>query len=144
MATLVQPRAQSLILINAVTALAAYVGAKLNLFSNNITPTPANVLADFTACIFSGYAPKTVTWSPGFFDANGVAVSSSGELLFQQSGATGDFCYGAYLTDSAGAVLLASGVLDVAPFTFVNNGDTLPLLVKLDVDAGLLSISPVP
>ena len=131
MSAIVFPKSEGLVIVNAIVALAAFVGAKLHLFSNNITPTPSNVLADFTECVYSGYAAQTVTWSPAFYDINGVPVSSGGEVLFAQSGATGDFCYGAFLTDSAGTHLLWAGNLDSPPFTFVNTGDTLPLVIKM-------------
>lgn len=141
---LVFPLAGALDAVDLLTGSTDFTGAKLGLYSNDLSPTPGNVLADFTPCIYSGYAAKTVTWSPAFYDGNGVAVSSSGELLFAQSGATNDQCYGAFLTDSAGTKLLASGRLDDTPFSFNGNGVTLPLLLKLDVNGGLLSVSPVP
>jgi hypothetical protein len=138
MSALVMPKSRVLTDLNAKTALAAYATAKLNLYSNNLTPTPLNVLADFTPCVFSGYAPAVLTWSPAFYDGDGNAVSSGGETLFTQTGATPDFCYGAFLTDNAGAVLLWSARLDVAPFNFVVSGDTLPLVVLMGLIAGKL------
>lgn len=144
MSALVYPSAQALALVTGIVGAVPWSTAKIALFNNNFTPSKSSVLADFTPAVYSGYAPKSITWSAAFFDSNGVPVSSSGELLFQQAGATGDNVYGAYITDAAGAVLLASGRLDLAPFLFVNNGDTLPLLLKYDLQAGILSVSPVP
>jgi hypothetical protein len=144
MSVLVVPRAQQLSLISTIVGATPYHLGVLHLFNNNIVPNQFNVLADFIPAVYSGYTPLAVTWSPAFFDLNGVPVSSSGELLFSQSGSTGDVVYGAYLTDAGGGTLLASGLIDGGPFNFVNNGDTLPLLIKLDVNGGLLSVSPVP
>lgn len=137
MSAIVLPKARDLVDLNAKTALAAYATAKLQLFNNNLNPTPLNVLADFTPCVYSGYAPVTLTWSPAFYEGL-VPVSSAGQTLFAQSGATGDLCYGAYLTDAAGAVLLGSARLDVSPFAFVSTGDTLPLVTMLQLLGGIL------
>jgi hypothetical protein len=144
MAAIVFPKSEGLTVVNAIVTLAAFVGAKLHLFSNNMTPTANNVLADFTECVYSGYAPATIVWSGAFYDINGIAVSSGGESLFAQVGATGDFCYGAFLTDSAGTHLLWAGNLDSPPFTFVSTGDTLPLVIKMGALLGTLDQAPVP
>jgi hypothetical protein len=141
---LVFPVAQQLTLINAIVALAAYVGAKLHLYSNNFVPSEDNVLADFTEVIATGYVAEALTWSAGFIDINGNAVSSPGEKIFTAGGIVTDMCYGVYITDAASAVLLASGPIDGAPFGFPAGGATLPLTVKLAANGGLTAISPVP
>lgn len=144
MGVLIFPRSAGIDILTAMIGAVPYSTAKLHLFSNNIVPTANSVIADFTPPVYSGYAPKAVTWSTPFIDTNQVAVSSSGELLYAQAGVVGDVVYGAYLTDTAGTGLLAAGVIDDGPFNFVNNGDVLPLLTKLDSTGGLLSVSPVP
>jgi hypothetical protein len=140
----VYPKARPLADLNALVALAIYVGAKLHLYSNDLTPTPANVLADFTEVVASGVVAQTITWSPAFYDVNTLAVSSGGEKLYTQTGGTGDVCYGVFLTDTAGAVLLWSARLDAPPFNFALAGDTLPLTIKMGLDFGLVATSPVP
>lgn len=139
MSAWIEPKTEQLALVNAKVALASYVGAKLHLFSNNISPTPNNVLADFIECIFTGYAAASVTWSAAFYDQNGIAVSSGGALLFVQSAVTvGDNCYGAYLTDTAGAVLLGAARLDSPPFPFNAANKALELAMQLAAAGGVL------
>jgi hypothetical protein len=139
MSALYQPPAQQLTIVNAIVALTAYVGAKLHLFNNNIPVNPLPPIGSFIEPVFSGYSAKTVTWSAGFFDENGNAVSSAGESLFIQTGATGDVCYGAFLTDSAGTLLLGAALLDPpVPFPFVNQNDALALSLKLGLNLGTL------
>lgn len=139
MSAWVEPKAEKLALVNAKVLLASFVGAKLHLYSNNYVPTPDSVLADFTECIFTGYAAKTVTWSPAFYDQNGIAVSSGGALLFIQSAATvGDSAWGAYLTDTAGATLLGSARLDAPPYNFAAANDALELALQVAADGGVL------
>lgn len=144
MSALVVPKPQNLTDLDAKMALADYVGAKLHLFSNNVNPTPLNVLADFTEVIASGVVAEVVTWTAAFFDANGVAVSSTGQKLFIQTGATNDSCFGVYLTNGAGTKLLAAARLDVAPFNFVGIGTTLPLLLNAAQVGGNLIVPPGP
>jgi hypothetical protein len=141
---IVFPVLEQLTVLNAMVTLAAWVGAKLHLFSNNLVPTENNLLADFTSCVFSGYAPQTVTWSAAFLDGAGNATSSGGELLFADTGATPDVCYGFFLTDAANAVLLAAGSIDGAPFGFSASGITLPLTIKIGLGIGLTAVSPTP
>lgn len=121
-----------------------FTGAKLHLYSNDLTPSPTTVVGDFTECIFTGYAAASLVWSAPFYDVHGVAVSTPGEKLFAQTGATGDTCFGAYVTDTAGTKLLAAGRLADAPFTFAASGDALPINVKVGLDQGVIVTSVVP
>jgi len=138
------PVAESLVIVNAVVALTTWATAKLHLYSNNLVPNENSVLADFTECVYSGYAAQTITWSSGFIDAQGNACASSGEKIFTDTGATPDLCYGVYITDSGGTVLLASGAIDNAPFGFSGSGVTLPLLIKVNATGGITAIAPTP
>jgi hypothetical protein len=138
------PVALQLAELDALVGGADFTGAKLHLFKNNLTPTPNTLLADFTPADYSGYAAKTVTWSDAYFDSNDDAIVSGGEHLFAQTGATGNDIYGAYLTDSAGTKLLRSARLPDAPYPLDGAGDVLPVLVKIGLMDGLISVSPEP
>lgn len=144
MSVTVTPKAQELLLMTAMTGLAAYTGAKLHLYKNNITPTVNTVLADFTEADYTGYAAQTVTWSPAYFDLARQAVSNGGLKLFTQTGATGNDIFGCYLTDTAGTGLLWSSRLDDAPFSLVVNGDTLPIAVVMGLLSGIITVVPGP
>lgn len=136
--------AEQVAIVNAIVALPAWATAKLHLYSNNLVPNEGNVLTDFTECVYSGYAAQAITWSPAFLDAEGNACSSFGEHIFTQTGATPDICYGFYITDTASAVLLASGAIDGAPFGFSAVGTTLPLVGKIDSNGGISQIASTP
>ncbi len=61
----------------------------VHLFKNNIVPTPANVLADFTEVVvgdFPGYAPQAIvlTGTP-FLNGGGNAEQIFSDALFQPS-----------------------------------------------------------
>lgn len=144
MSSIVIPPAQLLAEVALKVLEADYVGAKLHLYSNDMTPTPASVLGDFTECVFSGYSAKTVVWSAAFYDENNVPASSGGEALFTMSGATPDVAYGAFLTDTAGTKLLWSARLDTPPFSFVKTGDTLAVSNKMGLTTGTLARDPGP
>lgn len=139
------PRAQDLADLTAKILLADYVGAKLHLYSNDFTPSVDTILADFTECIYTGYAAIAVTWSAPFYDQNNIPVSSIGELLFVQTGIVAtDNCFGVFLTNAAGAKLLWSARLDAPPFNFNRNGDALPITAQMGIDDGtvLQSVGP--
>lgn len=145
MSVLAVPVAQAIIDLNAkVVALSPYDGAKLHLYSNDFTPDELTVLADFTEVVASGVVAQTCVWSAAFLDANDIATSTAGEKLYVQSGATGDTCFGCYLTNTAGTVLLASARLDDAPFNFTAIGDALPLTIKLTMPGGIAAETPIP
>lgn len=138
------PPSQELALVDLMTGSTAYATAKLHLFKNDIVPNPDTELADLTPCDFSGYAAQTVTWSDAFRDADGTPISSGGEKLFIQTGATGNDVYGFYLTDSGGTTLLRSGRFADAPYPLVDAGDSLPVNVKVSLLEGLVDVAPTP
>lgn len=138
------PKAGPLDMLALVIAGADFTAAKLHLFSNDITPNENTLLTDFVECVFTGYAAASLTWSAPFFDANGVPVSTPGEKLFVQTGATGDTCYGGYITNTAGTKLLAAGRITDAPFPFVVSGNALPITVKVGLGIGSIDPPPVP
>lgn len=141
MSAWVEPKTEKLALVNAKVALASFVGAKLHLFSNNFSPSEDSILADFTEVAYTGYAAQTVTWSAAFYDQNGEPVSSGGALLFIQTAVTvTGIAYGAYLTDTAGAVLLGAGRLDNAPFGFSGANVALELAIQVAAKNGVLTV----
>lgn len=145
MGVLAVPTQQSMDDLTAKIALTDYVGAKLHLYSNDLTPDANTLLTDFTEAVFDGYAAKTVTWSAVFIDENGVPTSSGGELLFSQTGiVTTDNVFGAYLTDTAGTTLLGSFRLDDPPFAFDAAGKALTVTIKLTNAAGIGGETPIP
>jgi hypothetical protein len=117
----------------------------VHLYTNNLVPTKANVLADFTELTnieVPGYAAKSANWWAGVpFRRNDGQWEDPSSLADPSFIATGpppapQIVYGIYLTDSTDAILLGSGAF-VAPFTFSLTGDgfTLPgnpLLTQLD------------
>lgn len=91
-----------------------YDGAKVHLFTNNITPSEATVLADLTEATFPGYTTGGVaitTWGAAYLDVDGNAIVDGNEVQFQPSDdTTPETAYGWYLTDGGGTDLLAVGI----------------------------------
>jgi hypothetical protein len=145
MSQLVRPNAGTKALIEAIAALTDYVDAKMHLFSNDFTPNADTVLGDFTEVVATGVAPQTITWSDGFYDANGIPVVSTGEVLFLQTAITDtDVAFGVYVTNTAGDKLLWSARLDNAPFAFNEAGKALPVSGKMSVPGGVVDQLDVP
>jgi hypothetical protein len=98
-----------------------------HLYTNNLTPTLATVLGDFTEAAWTSYAVATRTWTD--FATNGVAAHNGYALatpiaFLNTSGATVN-PYGYYVTDTGDAILLACARFDGPPSPIVNGGSLL-------------------
>lgn len=86
-------------------------GARLRLYKSALTPTPAKVLADFTAieADFDTYAIKTL--DPNFAAAiqiqSGQYRSLSAVQTYNSPTTTGNTLYGWFIDDNAGALICA-------------------------------------
>lgn len=125
-----------------ITAIMAQLGTaatglvKLHLYTNNLSPTKNNVLADFTeltALEVPGYAAQSANWFAGVpFRQPTGGWQDPNSLPEPSFVATGNppapqIVYGWFATDSTNAILLGSGIF-ASPFTFSTTGDgfTLP------------------
>jgi hypothetical protein len=89
------------------------------LYVNNHTPGTATVLADLTEATFAGYAAvpgNTITW-PGATLAAHVAQSTGSNIVFNNTGASGQVVYGVYVTNVANNKLYFVERDPVAPVT---------------------------
>jgi len=78
----------------------------VRLFKNNFTPTPANVVGDFTEATFTGYAAVQVNSKFGspYKVIDGEYQTDSSAFTFSCSGGSSQTVYGWYLTFFDGAV----------------------------------------
>lgn len=116
------------------------VGMTLRLYTNDLTPNRATVLADLTQLTnvqVPGYAATTPAWAgtplrkqdgswEDLTDLNSF-IAAGGPPPAPQ------IVYGWYITDAGNTTLAASGRF-AAPFVFVNDGDGLTLEGRLNVD----------
>lgn len=100
------------------SSLPQFATGRLRLYKNNVTPSNANVLADFTEATFAGYASQVYTaanWPTAAAVAH-VSTTSASVKTFTITSGTQDI-YGWYFTDSGGTVLLAAQRDPNAPVT---------------------------
>ena len=96
-------------------------GATLRLFSNNFTPTPASVVADFTEATFSSYNAVDLTgiWGAPTQVVAGDYLHVTSFAEFTSDDGTGQQIYGWYITNDTPRVihsgLLPAPVLMVDP-----------------------------
>lgn len=126
---------------DAILALVATT--KLKIAQNDVTPDALSVLADFTVCDFGGYVAVSVTAGSQFRD-NGsgewvVVLPVVAQFTADNTITADQTAFAWYLTDSAGAVLLAAGRLET-PFTFHADGDGL-ILPLIEIRVPLSSFS---
>jgi hypothetical protein len=82
---------------------------KLHLFQNNINPSPASLLADFTEATFDGYAAGSMPLSGGPYRRPDNSFSIASTFSFNMSGSvTPNVIYGYYVTDFTNAQLIAA------------------------------------
>lgn len=83
---------------------------KVHLYQNNINPSKITTLADFVEATFTGYlAVSWGTWGTPYVGIDGLAHTTAPSIQFQATDAvTPNTIYGAYLTNTAGTVLVAS------------------------------------
>lgn len=91
-----------------------------HLYVNNVAPTKATVLGDFTEASWTNYASISV--GAASFVLNSVSAGHIGTTIaapisFAESGAGTDTAYGYYITEPTFGNLLAAGIFDGAPIT---------------------------
>lgn len=112
-------------------------GAKLMLFTNAITPSNTNVVADLTVPLYTGYAAQAVTWGPVVDLGGGTYGITSNLATFQPTGGTpNDVIQGWGLTDSTGATLLAAGTF-AAPIPIASVFDACVFAVAIGFGGSL-------
>jgi hypothetical protein len=114
-------------------------GWLVRLYTNNLIPTKANVIGDFTELTnveVPGYAAVAGAWSgtPLRKQDGSWEDGGAGPLDYIASGAppSPQIVYGWYATDAAKTTLIGSGAFP-APFTFTATGDGLSLEQLLNV-----------
>jgi hypothetical protein len=82
---------------------------KLHLFQNNIVPSPASLLADFTEATYDGYAAGSMPLSGGPYRRTDNSFAIASTFSFNMTGSTTpNNIYGYYLTDFTNAQLIAA------------------------------------
>jgi hypothetical protein len=101
--------------------------ATAHLFTNNYTPVPGSVLADFTEMTGTGYAAITLNaWGTPVLGGDGFYTTANSAITWSNTGGTSWApAYGWYYLDSTGTKVL-SAALFTTPIT-VAAGGTLPL-----------------
>lgn len=109
---------------------------KYRLFTNNITPGPASVFADFNEVTGgTGYAAQT--YDEADFTAEGVAGHigsiTATDVVFSVASSSYSV-YGYYVTDSANTKVLAAGRFSDAPRT-LDSTNPISIPAKLAINA---------
>lgn len=97
---IVVPDAQVQTALNLYYGSGSFTGPQLaHLFNNNLTPTPVNVLGDFTETSYSGYAAQSFSYSgpsgvvPGQYALTGTVVNFP-----MNGGGSPETLYGIFVT----------------------------------------------
>jgi hypothetical protein len=94
--------------------------ANIRLFSNNFTPDPSKVLADFTEATYTGYAAQVLTtaFASSFKVIDGKYQSDSATFTFTCTSGSSQTIYGWYITvNPSGTTTVRLSGLFPAPIT---------------------------
>lgn len=115
-------------LANATEMQAALAESVLHLFQSTFTPTPSNILSDYTAAeaTYTGYEAQTMTaWlAPLLAPGTGFMINSP-EVQFSTGDTdpeTPNTVGGCYLVDSAGALRITVIFTSPIPFQLAYQG----------------------
>jgi hypothetical protein len=103
----------------------------LRLYSNNYTPTLADVPSDYTESVAAGYAAIALSggsWT--ITDTSGVLVCTYPSQTFTLTGS--GTIYGYYVTDSGKTKVYWAGLAAGGPFSFSSSGGVLLVSLALD------------
>lgn len=105
-------------------------GCHLRIFVNNLTPTPANVIGDFTEASWGGYAAISLSgqWTGPTKIVDGEYEIVTGTYTFTKTSGTDATAYGYYVEDGTGCLFSERFA---APITVVT-GTSFTLQVKFD------------
>ena len=108
---------------------------KLKLYSNDITPGETDTVSTYTETDFTGYAAIDLPGTGATItNADPSEASWAAKVFTSSAGSQNKNCYGYYVTNSAGTVLMWSERFTSAPFNIVNNGDTITVTPKFTLD----------
>lgn len=108
---------------------------KLKLYSNDVTPGETDTVATYTETDFTGYAAIDL---PGtgctVTNADPSEASWAAKTFTSSAGSQNKNCYGYYVTNSAGTILMWAERFTSPPYNIVNNGDTITVTPKYTLD----------
>lgn len=86
-------------ILNSATASGGVLDtAKMDLFTNNVSPTAQSLLADFTIASFTGYAQADITWGTAYNNSDSEAEIDGSTCQFTFTDTTPVTCYGYIVT----------------------------------------------
>jgi hypothetical protein len=115
--------------IASLAALTATGGllatGKVHLFANSLSPLPTTPLSDLVEATFTGYAAISFgTFGAPYIGPDGfVHITAPGVQFIATDGVVVNTIYGAYLTDTAGTLLIAIALfVEPVPITQASDG----------------------
>lgn len=109
-------------------------GAKLELYQNNLDPSPTDVIGDYTIADYTGHAVKTITWLAPSISDDGIAEVVGTAAEFRPTGTTiMNTIFGVMLEDGAGALMGASKLSNAGlPMQSALNSILLTVRIRLN------------
>lgn len=107
-------------------------GAKVGLFTNDITPNQNMVAADYTVPTWTGYAAQTLTWANPYANAAGQAEIVAGSKTFVSGSDADTNVYGFFVVDSTDVLIYGDRFATPIPAVGVTGITVLPRVTLKD------------
>lgn len=105
----------------------------LKLFTNDVTPAEGDTVATYTEADFAGYAAATLTGASWSVAGDPTEASYAQQTFTRSSTGTAQSCYGYFVTNLAGTILLWAERFTDGPYTVTNNGDNIKVTPRIQL-----------
>jgi hypothetical protein len=105
----------------------------LKLYSNDVTPTSADVASDYTEVSGNGYSATTLTPSSFTFTSGDPGSAAYPQVTFSFTGAAGNI-YGYFVVGATSGDLMFANRFSNAPINIANNGDEIRITLTITLN----------
>lgn len=136
---IVIPNAAEAVMLNILLNKDAAEELDMHIYQNDVTPTAATVIGDFTEATFTGYASVELSSSnyavaAGAGAADPATASYPAVNFTSSSDQSSQNCYGYYITRRTTGDLLWCERFTDGPYNIQNNGDGFSITQNLQMN----------
>jgi hypothetical protein len=105
----------------------------LKLYSNDVTPTNADISSDYTEVSGNGYTAVTLTPENFIFTAGDPGAAAFPQVTFSFTGAAGNV-HGYFVVGATSGNLMFANRFSNAPINIANNGDEIRITLTITLN----------
>jgi hypothetical protein len=105
----------------------------VRLYSNNVTPSEASAVIDFTEVVGGGYAAVPLTAGSWGIVTGDPSTASYPQITWTFTGAVGNV-YGIFVTRDTAGDLMWAELFTNGPYNITTNGDQIKVTLRLTLE----------